>query len=486
MLDDDGVRGIVSDMWRLHLSERTYLDRIYGYVVGQVGSPHVPDGAEDEIKDLARLSIKNVLALVRDAFTQNLAVEGYRSALSKENAPAWKMWQKNSMDARQAEVHRPAVTYGASYVVVTEGENGSVWRARSPRQMLSVYEDPQVDLWPQYAFEQWVDNTDAHPRWKATLYDDEFIYPLDLGAIPALGSSQYETALAASQYQTLMARSLNITDIGDPIPHGASHCPVVRFINARDADQLIVGEIEPLIRLQQTLNSVNFDRLIASRFGAHPQKVIAGWSGTSSEVLQASARRVWAFEDPDVKVSSFQPASLEQYNSVLQEITEHIAMVAQISPGAIQGKMVNLSAEALAAAEANQQRKLMSKRDSFGESWEQVFRLAAEIEGDTVTAADESAEVQWRDTEARAFGAIVDGITKLVASGIPIEELVDMIPGVNQAKAQSMKDSIRRGQTNSLVAALQAAPAPTIEQMPAASPKPSPANMPMSNGAVTR
>ena len=122
MLDDDGVRGIVDDMWRLHLSERTYLDRIYGFTAGQLGAPHIPEGAEVEIKDLARLSIKNVLGLVRDSFTQNLCVTGYKSALAKENAPAWDMWQRNRMDARQAEVHRPAVTYGASYVVVTEGD----------------------------------------------------------------------------------------------------------------------------------------------------------------------------------------------------------------------------------------------------------------------------------------------------------------------------------------------------------------------------
>jgi hypothetical protein len=477
-------------MWRLHLSERTYLDRIYGFTAGQLGAPHIPDGSEDEIKDLARLSIKNVLGLVRDSFTQNLCVTGYKSALAKENAPAWDMWQRNRMDARQAEVHRPAVTYGAAYVVVTAGYEGTVWKTRSPRQLLAVYEDPQVDIWPQYAFEQWVDSTDAHPRWKATLYDEEHIYPIDLGEIPALGSSQYETALASSAYQTLMARSLNITDIGDPIRHGASYCPVVRFVNARDADDLIVGEIEPLIRLQQTLNSVNFDRLIASRFGAHPQKVITGWSGTSAEVLQASARRVWAFEDSDVKVDSFQPASLEQYNSVLEEITQHIAMVAQVSPGSVSGRMVNLSAEALAASEANQQRKLTAKRDSFGESWEQVFRCAAEIEGDTATAEDTSSEVMWRDTEARAFGAIVDGVTKLSAAGVPIEELIDLIPGVNQQKAQSIKDALRRGQTNQLLAALQGPPVqpavPVLEQMPAATPQPSPANMPMSNGAVTR
>jgi hypothetical protein len=234
--------------------------------------------------------------------------------------------------------------------------------------------------------------------------------------------------------------------------------------------------------MQRTLNSVNFDRLLASRFGAHPQKVITGWSGTATDVLRASARRVWAFEDPDVSVNSFPPAGLDQYNSVLDEIMNHIAMAAQISPAQVTGKMVNLSAEALAASEANQQRKLTAKRDSFGESWEQVFRLAGEIEGDTETAIDTGSEVQWRDTEARAFGAIVDGITKLAAAGIPIDELVDIVPGVTQQKVQSIKDSLRRNQANQLVAALQQVP---VQQIPAAPPSPSPANMPLSNGAVT-
>ena len=76
-------------------------------------------------------------------------------------------------------------------------------------------------------------------------------------------------------------------------------------------------------------------------------------------------------------------------------------------------------------------------------------------------------------------------MTKLSAAGVPIEELIDLIPGVNQQKAQSIKDALRRGQANQLAAALQSVPAPPLSQMPAA-PKPSPANMPMSNGALTR
>lgn len=455
MLDEQDIRALVPDMWLLRQREMAVLDNVYEYMQGRRGLPKTPDNCEDEVKNLAGLSVKNVLPLVRDAFVQNLCVIGYRSALAKENAPSWMVWQSNRMDARQVEVYRPAVTYGASYVVVTRDEDGDEpgvrWRPRSPRQLLAVYEDPQVDEWPQYGFEMWVDNSDAKPRRKALVYDDSFMYPLDLGEVSA-------SAVSADPNRIDLARTFGAMQLGEPVPHGASVCPVVRFVNARDADDVIVGEIAPLLVLQRALNSVNFDSMIVSRFGAFPQKVITGWSGTSSEVLSASARRVWAFEDPDVKTNAFPSADLGQYDAKLTEMLEFIATVAQVSPAKLNPKLSHVSADALAAAEANEQRKTESKRDTFGESWEQCFRLSGEISGDVSTAGDDAAEVVWRDTEARSFAAVVDGIQKLSASGIPIEELVDMIPGVTQQKVQSIKDALRRSQVNGLVQALQGQP----------------------------
>jgi len=448
MLDSDDLRGLVSDMWMLRQSERAVLDNIYEYMKGDRGFPSLPDAVEQEIVDLARLSLKNVLPLVRDAFAQNLCVVGYRSALAKENHPGWRIWQQNRMDARQVEVYRPAITYGAAYVAVTADDDGVVrWRPRSPRQLSAIYEDPQTDEWPQFAFEMWVDQSFAKPRRRATVYDDEFMYPIDLGEVPA-------SSVWLDPNTIEFARSLGSFDVGDPVPHGASVCPVVRFVNARDADDVIVGEIEPLLVLQKALNSVNFDSMIVSRFGAFPQKVITGWSGAADEVLRASARRVWAFEDPDVKTTSFAPADLAQYDGKLVEMLEFIATVAQVSPSKLNPKLSHVSADALASAEANEQRKTEQKRDSFGESWEQCFRLSGEISGDSSLAGDESAEVVWRDTEARSFAAVVDGVQKLAATGIPIEELVDMVPGVTQQKIQAIKDGIRRNQVNGLVSAL--------------------------------
>ncbi|QGJ93290.1 portal protein [Mycobacterium phage Mdavu] len=461
----DELSSLVSNMYRLHLDDKTKFDRIYEYTKGLRGTPSVPDEASDEVKELAKLSIKNVLRLIRNSFAQSLSVIGYRTATAQEDDPAWRIWQANRMDARQAEVHRPAVQYGVAYVVVTPGVDGTPeFRCRSPRQLIAVYDDPVLDAWPLYALETWLTNKDAKPRLKGVLYDDKYMYELDLGEVPTTGSAA--RAVASTKPITLRA-------IEDVIEHGATEdgnpvCPVVRFVNDRDADDMIVGEIEPHIGMQKAINCVNFDRLIVSRFGANPQRVITGWTGSKNEVLKASALRVWTFEDPDVKAQAFPPASVEPYNEVLNEMIEHVVMEAQISPSQV--RLVNVSADALAAAEHREQLKLANKRESFGESWEQVLRLAVEMDANSDTEPDRAAEVIWRDTEARSFGAVVDGVVKLAGQGVPIEYLLPMVPGMTQQQIAAIKEAMRAGRVQSLVEKLTSGPetplpdAPPIDQ----------------------
>src|SRR5690606_36720108 len=227
--------------------------------------------------------------------------------------PAWASWQRNRMDARQKEVHKPAVTYGAAYVKVLKGEDGPVWTPRSPRQLLAVYRDPSLDEWPQYVLATWVDKTNAKPRRMGVVMDDEYIYPFDLGDIPV------------AEKDPNRSQPIAVREFDEPYEHGATYggepvCPVIRFVNDRDADDQIIGEIAPLILDQQAINSVNFDRLLVSRFGAQPQKVISGWSGTQSEVLAASARRVWTFDEPDVKAYTLPAASVTGYTELLDSM----------------------------------------------------------------------------------------------------------------------------------------------------------------------
>lgn len=430
MIEEEQIAPTVSRMWQLHMMEMAKFDQIHEYVKGERGRPEVPPGASDEVKQIQKLCVHNVLTLVMDAFVQNLSVVGFRKASAARNSQAWDIWQRNQMDAKQAEIYSSAVKYGTAYVVVTPGDSGVRFKPRSPRQLIAIYEDAQVDRWPQYALETWIDTTDAKPRRKGMFYDDTHMYPLDMGAVGTPVRDDEGNIRPA--VLTIMSDA-----VSEPQKHGATYkgtavCPVVRYVNRRDAEDLVEGEIERLIQDQRTINEVNFDRLIVARFGAFPQKVITGWTSDSQTVLAASAARAMTFDDDDVKVFTLQAASLDPYNGLLQDLKEHVATRAQVSPAYIVGKLVNLSAEALAAAEANQQRKLAAMRESHGESHEQTLGLGHEMSGGTV---DDAAEVVWKDTEARSFAAIVDGITKLgaaQAAGHPIEPYLSLVPGFTQ------------------------------------------------------
>lgn len=429
MLTPDEVVDVTRDLWKRHEDERADHDRAYDYVRGRRGVPAVPDGSGDELVDLAKMSVKNVLAIIVDAFGQNLAVNGFRSSDRATDDPIWAWWQRQRLDARQSEAHRPALTYGSAFGVVGK----DTCRLRTPRQMFAVYDDPSLDLWPLYALETWVDRSGDRPRRRGLLMDPEQAYPLDLGELSRATGKEGEVEGRVRRIQPAA--------LGDPYRHGAEHCPVVRFVNNRDAEDVVVGEVLPFVDQQRAINNVNFDRLVVSRFGAFPQKYAVGWAADGPDALaRASAARLMAFEDGDVKVGDFKQASVEPYNSILEEMVAHVATEAQV-PLSSFGSLINLSAEALAMAEAPHQRKLIAKRESFGESWEQVLRLAASLNG---IEADETAEVVWRDTEARSFAQVVDGVVKLAGAGLPIDELLEDIPGWSKQRIDQVRAAMRR------------------------------------------
>ena len=456
MLDEAQARERIAQMLSVRRTELAEFERLRRWMTGEAGTPEVPKGSEPEVKHLAVVAKRNVIGMVVDTFAQNLAVVGYRSASETMDAAGWGLWQRARMDARQGEVHRPALAYGVAYLVLRPLVDGGrlEWLPRSPRQLVALYSHDDVSPWPVCAMEVWTETVGRGKRLKGALVDDTWVYPIDLGL-----AADLERTRTASLGRIAGAA---VIDAEAAFPHRATYdgdpvCPVVRFVNGGDADSGPLGEIEPLISSQRALNEVNFDRHIVSRFGAFPQKVITGWSAGKAEVLAASAKRVWAFGNPDVKATALPAASVEPYNQVLREIVEHIAQIAQISPTQIAGQMANLSAEALWAAEASQQRKLDAKRRAFGESWELALHLAVETESGA-SAVPHGAEVVWRDTEARSFGAVVDGVTKLAQSGAPIDLLMQLVPGMTQQQIQAIRDRL---DLDRVIPGIEAIAAPT-------------------------
>lgn len=396
-------------------AERTTLDKVYTYWRGEQALPVVPRGTPSEIRRMAEMSRVNVLPLVVDVPAQSLYVVGYRQDGEGEDAPAWEIWQANKLDAHQTGVHRAALAYGTSYALVLPGAPHSVIRGLSPRSMTTLYgDDPE---WPVAALEvREADRGQVSYR----LYDDMNVWELREDAEGKPPGEEWNPVVVEDQ------------------AHGAGVCPVVRFRNHDDLDDVVIGEIEPLIPLQDQIDFTTFDLMVAQHFTAFRQRYIMGWlAPTEDAKVKASASRLMTFEDPDVKVGEFGQTDLAGYLNSRESTLQHLAIISQTPPHYLLGKLVNLSAEALAAAEAGQRRKIAEREVLFGESWEQVIALAGRLEG---LEASDGAQVRWRDTEARALASTVDALGKMAQMlNIPPVVLWEKIPGWTQQDVERAK-----------------------------------------------
>jgi hypothetical protein len=159
--------------------------------------------------------------------------------------------------------------------------------------------------------------------------------------------------------------------------------------------------------------------------------------------IAVAANKILTFDDPDTKLGEFSAASLQGYIDSRRDSLRNLAAISQTPAHALRGELVNLSAEALAAAEQAERRKITERETMFGEAWEQTLALAGTIAG---FETDDSAEVRWRDTEARAFAATVDGLGKMAQMlSIPVQELWERIPGVTQTDVERWKATAAQG-----------------------------------------
>lgn len=399
--------------------EDNRLRRVHDYLKGtNPVQAYVPTKARAEYLAILRRSRVPVLSLVADSLTQNLFVDGYRPARTNDNSLPWSHWQANRMDARQSGVHRSAIVYGASYIVILPGDPAPVWRPVSARRMRAVYADRVNDEWPVYALESWSEGTPDGQVRRLRLYDDEAVYS--------------------------MTESLNGGLLGgvDVRVHAAGVCPVVRYLGSVDLDGEVCGEIEPLIPLQDQIDASTYYIEMAQQYGVHRQRWVTGMAipeddeGNPVEPIKAAIDRLWVGESHDTKFGEFNQTDIKSWLEAREASLRHMAIKSQVPPQDLLGQLVNLSAEALAAAEAGKQRKIGGYKATFGESHEQAFRLDARLSGGDA-ADDESAQVVWRDTESRSLAQVADALGKMAQMlGIPVRGLWDRIPGVTDQDLQ--------------------------------------------------
>lgn len=440
-LSDARIKEQVKLLLEYRDGERRELDAIRRYWRGRQKLPAaIPTGTPNEVKVMAQSSRVNVMPIVVNSLVQSMFVDGFRAKDEKDDLDVWDAWQANRMDARQTGIHRAAFAYGASYAIVLPGDTFPAVTGASPRSLTAVYgEHPD---WPMWALQNL-----GKGLWR--LFDDENAY-----YVRVKGDSSVLTDGAVEIVETRK--------------HRMGVVPVVRFLDEDDLDAEeevevergapdlpVRGQIAPLMPLQDQIDLTTFSLQIAQHYGAFRQRWIIGWVAESEEDrLKASAAKVWTFdEDPkDMTLGEFEQSDVTGFIKSREASLRHAATLSQTPVHELIGELVNLSAEALAAAEAGRDRKVNERQTLFGESHEQVLQLVGQLMDKEIPT---DAQVVWRDTSARAFAATIDGLGKIAKLlNVPPQELWERIPGVTKQDVERWKATAERGDSFQELAAM--------------------------------
>ena len=429
-LSPRAVEELVAErLWPAWLKEKDRLDRIDKWYRWEHEDPRLPRGATAELKALLELSKTPWLGLVVTTIAQTLFVDGYRSPERSDNAGVWRTWNANDFDQRQTAVHRAALAYGHSYVVVSPGRDAagprSVMRGVSPRKGLAVYAEPETDDWPLYFMQV---QPQGAAGWAVRVRDEQFVY------------------------------YLNVDTSGQPTyaewrEHGAGVCPAVRYTNDLDLDGRTPGEVEPLIPLAAKIDKTSYDRLLTQHYNSWKVRTIAGLSEFADNEEEANRKKLklrqddfLVAEDPETKFGTLDETSLDGFIKAYRSDVDDLAALGQVPVTALNtGTIANLSADAIAELRAGLTQKAFERQTSFGKSHAQALRLAAALEGDRASAEDVMARVTWQDMQVRSLSQAADALGKYATMlGVPPQALWQRIPGVTKSDVDEWKALVGR------------------------------------------
>jgi hypothetical protein len=452
------------------------------------GYPDAPDHVkqirlEPEYRVLMRQAVTNWPELIVDSREERLEVVSFDfGGGSRANDDVWQLWQRAGLDADAGMVHESALTDGRAYVIVwTDGREGVEITPEHAEACVVAYEMPSRRR-RAAALRRWTDGD----RWYCTLYLPDGLYKFQ--------TDDEKTATKKPKVEMWERREIDGEEW--PLPNPLGVVPVVEFAVNRSlkplrcsADPLAgkpqrqdrqfgtaAGEFERALPNIDRINTTVFAGLLAQAWSSFPVRALIGdkiqyrkrtdsagavvTDGNDKPIMdpvepfQVAINRLIQIENPDGKLVQLPEAKLDNYSKAAEVHVRHLAAITKTPAHYLLGEMVNLSADAIRAAEAALISKVRKHHRALGESWEEVMRLALDVLDDP-RAENSNAETQWKDPESRSMAERADAASKLK----------DIVPrqAIWEYVLQATPQEIARWESQEAFDALLAPPEPEPE-----------------------
>lgn len=227
-----------------------------------------------------------------------------------------------------------------------------------------------------------------------------------------------------------------------PLPNPMGEVSMVELANHSllDRDNPL-SDIDGVIAMQDAINLVWAYLMNALDYASLPQRVVTGTEVPKIPVLDQNGQvigsrpleldtlikeRILWIPGQNAKIAEWSAASLDVFSAVIERAVEHIAAQTRTPPHYLIGKIQNVSAEALTAAETGLVAKTRERTTYLSPGIRDIYRLIALAQDNNEKAkAVRSGTVVWDDFQYRALGQKVDALSKLHTMGFPFEWIAE-------------------------------------------------------------
>ncbi|MFD5599187.1 phage portal protein [Leucobacter sp. NPDC058333] len=333
-----------------------------------------------------------------EALEERLTIEGFTIAGQAEaNQRYWRRWQANRMDLTAPLVHTEALVQGCGYVVVGGGGPQGFARITGHSALgFTVSKDRATGV-----------VSEAVQRFS----DEES--PAVVHYVPG---KNYIYRKSNGRY--LFEKGLD---------SGTQRIPVVPFVNrARLRDDMGRSEMQDVIRYTDAASRSITNLQVAVETVALPQKYMLGAAANDFKDPDGKQKTQWEtyigrilLGPKDAKVGTLQGANLQDITSVLRLYAGFVSASSGMSLMSLGiGTDANPASEgALNAVDNRHVRKAEKKQALFDDSWEDVQRIADDIEGVADKESD-LLETQWRPAATMTLESVAAAASTLVTAGI--------------------------------------------------------------------
>lgn len=375
----------------------------------------------------------NWVQVVADAPVERLSVTGLRLAGedSGYDKDLWQRWQENEAGDESRQAFLESVITGRSFALVWgDNDDNPLITFEHPTQCIVAYDSETKRR--AAGLKLWTDDDYAY----ATLY-----LPDEVWKFQQKQSEPYWQRNFAGAYRQ-PAWDVREVAVGvNPMPNPLGCVPLVELQNRPRLAAEPMSDVNGVIAMQDAINLTWAYLFNAADFASLGQRIVTGAERPKIPILDENGVAVgerpvalerfaidniiW-LEDENAKTSQWNPANLEVFTPVISLGVDHIAAQTRTPPHYLVGKMSNISADGMKAAETGLVMRSEEKTRSLGRGIKEVFRLAALVEGNDAKASDVAGgKVLWRDVESRSDAQLVDALLKLKQVGFPFEFLAE-------------------------------------------------------------